>query len=70
MTAARERGAVARARRSEAQKQSMADSGAEGGACLVELVVFKQPAYVYAVPPARSAAGHRCAVGSRYGLKA
>jgi hypothetical protein len=33
----------------------------DAGSCTVELLAFKSPAYVYSVPPARSAAGHRCA---------
>ena len=49
----------------------MADGGAsaDGGSCTVELQVFKHPAYVYTVPPARTAAGHRCAQSAGVALR-
>ena len=43
---------------------------ADGGSCTVELLAFKSPAYVYAVPPARTAAGHRCARRSEHCVSA
>jgi hypothetical protein len=38
----------------------------DDGGCCVELVAFSSPAYVYQVPPARTAAGHRCVSASLF----